>query len=328
LRAATNDDDDDDDDDDDFVNDGPLAWMRPYLTVFGMTEGKTLNFALPFDLDDDSKNFNSDEQTAAAAARLREEASRTLTNIGAEERERRGQAATVFAVLTAMYAVWSSLIADDGGLAGHLIRFGIVLPLFFTFGYKLSEETGLWNLAQNGLWDVDGQGIKKIDDVNVAQAILDKVNAMNADTAIRAAVIAAVFAILPQSTSVPLVFSVVIFAGKQEGWLVDGLVLLQASHTPIALPVFADHQSKQSCMPWMERSHHPQMNKWSSELLLESCIPHPRMMATFCWWKIWNIQQKHNCLTMEMMKGMRLAVELHANQTQTTKECSTLLSPP
>jgi hypothetical protein len=141
LRATTN---DDDDDDDDFVNDGPLAWMRPYLTVFGMTEGKTLNFALPFDLDDDSKNFNSDEQAAAAAAaRLREEAARTLTNIGAEERERRGQAATVFAVLTAMYAVWSSLIADDGGLAGHLIRFGIVLPLFFTFGYKLSEETGL-----------------------------------------------------------------------------------------------------------------------------------------------------------------------------------------
>ncbi|KAG7362900.1 hypothetical protein IV203_026260 [Nitzschia inconspicua] len=119
----------------DFVNDGPMAWMKPYLDLFGMTEGNTLNYALP----SEAKINTTDEQ----AAQLRKEAARTLTNIGREERQRRGQAANVFAILTAVYAVWAALVADNGGLEGHLVRFGTVLPLFFTFGYKLSEETGL-----------------------------------------------------------------------------------------------------------------------------------------------------------------------------------------
>lgn len=118
-----------------FVNDGAMAWMQPFLGTFGMTEGKSLNYALPLE----AKATTTDEQ----AALLRKEAASNLTNIGMDERERRGQAAKVFAVLTTVYAVWAAIIVDDGGLAGHVVRFGIVLPLFFTFGYKLSEETGL-----------------------------------------------------------------------------------------------------------------------------------------------------------------------------------------
>lgn len=60
--------------------------------------------------------------------------------------------------------------------------------------------------------DVDGQGIKKIEDVNVAQAILERVNAMNLDTIIDASLVAGAFAILPQSVSAPLVGCGVIFA--------------------------------------------------------------------------------------------------------------------
>jgi hypothetical protein len=122
-----------------FVNDGPLAWMKPFLIAFGMTEGKSLNYAFPTVLDDKSSTTTDNEQ----AARLREEAGRNLMNIGLEERQRRGQAAQVSAVLTAVYAIWAALIADNGGIGGHIIRFGTVLPLFFTFGYKLSQEKGL-----------------------------------------------------------------------------------------------------------------------------------------------------------------------------------------
>jgi len=67
-------------------------------------------------------------------------------------------------------------------------------------------------VSQNGLWDVDGQGLKKIEDSNVARAILEKVNALNAKTVVQAILIAGSFAILPQSASAPLVVSALIFA--------------------------------------------------------------------------------------------------------------------
>lgn len=59
---------------------------------------------------------------------------------------------------------------------------------------------------------MDGNGLSKIEDSNLANAILEKVNAMNADTAIRCFVVAGAFAILPQSASVPLVTSALLFA--------------------------------------------------------------------------------------------------------------------
>ena len=58
---------------------------------------------------------------------------------------------------------------------------------------------------------MDGNGLSQIEDPNLADTILDKVNAMTADTAIRCLGIAGTFAILPQSSSVPLVVSALAF---------------------------------------------------------------------------------------------------------------------
>lgn len=66
-------------------------------------------------------------------------------------------------------------------------------------------------MAQAGLWDV-GDGLTKIDDANLASAILAKVNRMNIDTAIQGFVPVAIFAALPQSSSAPLVFFGLVFA--------------------------------------------------------------------------------------------------------------------
>mmetsp|Transcript_19670 Transcript_19670/g.36715 ORF Transcript_19670/g.36715 Transcript_19670/m.36715 type:complete len:197 (-) Transcript_19670:49-639(-) len=124
-----------------FVNNGPNAWLSPYLDLFGMSEGKKLVYALPLPFDDD--NSNDSKVNDAEAARLREEAAKNLINIGTEERERRAQASKVAGVVTAVYATWAALIADTGGLEGHIFRFLTIFPLFFTLGYKLSAEQGL-----------------------------------------------------------------------------------------------------------------------------------------------------------------------------------------
>ena len=64
-----------------------------------------------------------------------------------------------------------------------------------------------------GLWDLDdGQGLQPVDDPSVAQAILQKVNEMNVRTVIQAAVPAAAFAALPQSSSTALVLSGLVLA--------------------------------------------------------------------------------------------------------------------
>ena len=67
-------------------------------------------------------------------------------------------------------------------------------------------------MAQAGLWDVDGNGLSQIDDPNLARFILNKVNAMNAETAIKVIAPVTVFAILPQSSSAPLVAFSLLFA--------------------------------------------------------------------------------------------------------------------
>ena len=58
---------------------------------------------------------------------------------------------------------------------------------------------------------VDGNGLSKIEDPSIATAILDRVNNMNADTAIRCFLAAGVFAVLPQSSSVALVGCAILF---------------------------------------------------------------------------------------------------------------------
>jgi hypothetical protein len=67
-------------------------------------------------------------------------------------------------------------------------------------------------VAQAGLWDVDGNGLAKIEDANVARAILKKVNDMNTETVVKVAVPATLFALLPQSASAPLVAVAATFA--------------------------------------------------------------------------------------------------------------------
>jgi hypothetical protein len=121
-----------------FVNDGPLAWMTTYLDQFGLKEGKSVFFgALAIDVDD-SKRSSQEE-----AAALRQKSAQDLTNIGMDERERRDKAGNVMWAVSAAYVVWASLIADDGGLSGHFLRFLSVIPLFLAVGYKLSAKTGL-----------------------------------------------------------------------------------------------------------------------------------------------------------------------------------------
>jgi hypothetical protein len=64
------------------------------------------------------------------------------------------------------------------------------------------------------MWDVDNRGLEKIEDVGIANAILERVNNMNANTAVICGSIAAVFAALPQSSSAPLAGFLLAFGGK------------------------------------------------------------------------------------------------------------------
>jgi hypothetical protein len=49
--------------------------------------------------------------------------------------------------------------------------------------------------------------LAKIEDPDIARGILDKVNAFNLETGLKVGVPVSFFALLPQSTSVPLVLS-------------------------------------------------------------------------------------------------------------------------
>jgi hypothetical protein len=121
-----------------FVNEGLFAWMGQYLSLAGLKEGKGIMYgAFPVDVDE-SKRPTTDE-----TEKLRQKAAEDLINIGPEERKRRDEAGTVMLGLAAVYIAWASLIADDGGITGNLLRFFSILPLFLGIGYKRSAATGL-----------------------------------------------------------------------------------------------------------------------------------------------------------------------------------------
>jgi hypothetical protein len=183
--------------DDGFENDGPFSWMIPYLGMMGMEDGKILTYGvLTSDPDTTQQSLSPEEATAA-----RQDAMKLMTNIGVEERRRRDQVGDIMIPLTGAYAVLSSLFLDDGGITGHLARFAIVVPIFLARGYKVSAETGLCNVAQKGLWDVDGQGLTKIEDPILARRLLDRVNGMNIQNGLQATGIASLFALLPKATT-------------------------------------------------------------------------------------------------------------------------------
>lgn len=76
------------------------------------------------------------DEEERAARRL--QAAESLTNIDMSERDRRQLAGTAMAALTAALAI--------GLLAGHaptLTRFAIAPPLFLSYGYIKSAESGL-----------------------------------------------------------------------------------------------------------------------------------------------------------------------------------------
>jgi len=122
-----------------FVNKGPMAWMDPYLDLMGIEPGKKLNYGPLFPQSvDESDRVSTEEQEAD-----RQRAARDLVNINQDERDRRAQASKLMAAVSVGYIFWASVIADDGGISGHLLRLASALPLFFAVGYKLSADTGL-----------------------------------------------------------------------------------------------------------------------------------------------------------------------------------------
>ena len=198
-----------------FENDGMFSWMIPFMDMMGMVDGKVLKYGL---LTTDPPETSS--WTPQDMAGLHNEAREKMTNIGIKERQRRDQIGNILIPLTVAYATLVCLFLDDGSLVGTLTRFGIVLPLFFARGYKLSAQTGLCNIAQKGLWDVDDTGLKIIEDPSLAQRFVERVNALNLNTGFQAVGVATIFAALPHSVTKALAlvvaFSTVLYLLKDK----------------------------------------------------------------------------------------------------------------
>ena len=125
-----------------FVNDGPFAWMQPFLDIIGFVPGNTMVGAVPINATASATTSQNKLDETQWAAR-RQQATEALQNIGPAERERRDQVGNVFLVLSAVYATWASLLADHGGWTGHVLRALLSVPLTMAVGYKLSAQQGL-----------------------------------------------------------------------------------------------------------------------------------------------------------------------------------------
>ena len=123
-----------------FQNDGPFAWMLPYMSTMGFVQGNTLMGAIPMKPD---SNSNNNMVTETEAAARRQEAAASLQNIGPEERQRRDRNGNIMIALSATYVTWASFLADDGGVTGHVLRAFLAMPLFLAVGLKLSAQEGL-----------------------------------------------------------------------------------------------------------------------------------------------------------------------------------------
>jgi hypothetical protein len=135
-------------DSDTFVNDSPIgSFMQPALDVMNMREGNSIYFGLLSRPTNSSVAVSADE-----SLQRRAQAAKDFVNIDFDERERRRQASKIMYAVTAAYVVWSTWV-DAGGIAGHLLRLGVVVPLFLALGYDKSAKVGLCNIAQAGLWD-------------------------------------------------------------------------------------------------------------------------------------------------------------------------------
>jgi len=188
-----------------FKNSGLFSWMQPYLKSFGFEEGKVLMNSIP--LKKDTK-LVSDE----VVSERRRIASEKMMNIGPEEIQRREESGTAFLYASALYAFVSSVFIDQGDFLGHVVRF-CIFPLFVTgYSFKLSAKYGLWNIAQAGLWDVDGNGLSKIEDPKLASAFLGKVNKFNIQVGIQSLILVLLFSIPPQENISNLMICFVLLA--------------------------------------------------------------------------------------------------------------------
>lgn len=124
-----------------FVNDSIFSWLSMYLDIFGVREGKIIKYGpIPYDVtEDDLSSTTVDERND-----ILQQAAINLQNIGPRERQRRANASKIATYVSLGYAIFSSLpLFDEGSIQGQLIRFLIVVPLIFAWGYKLSAEEGL-----------------------------------------------------------------------------------------------------------------------------------------------------------------------------------------
>jgi len=104
-----------------------------FSQLFAGGSGKKIYFGV---LQKEVNAADIPDEEERAARRL--QAAESLTNIDMSERDRRQLAGTAMAALTAALAI--------GLLAGHaptLTRFAIAPPLFLSYGYIKSAESGL-----------------------------------------------------------------------------------------------------------------------------------------------------------------------------------------
>jgi len=116
-----------------FQNDGPFGKMMAGLG--GFQEGQTVVYGAPVTMD---KPGNVPEEEVM---KRRAQAALGLYNIGDEERARRDKMGNILGLVSLAFGVFTGITSV--GVMGHVIRFGLSLPLFGAFGYKQSAATGL-----------------------------------------------------------------------------------------------------------------------------------------------------------------------------------------
>ena len=116
-----------------FVNNGPFDFLVDFLEVGGIEEGKKITWGvIPQDIEEEISDDEALLRRRIAAA--------NLTNIDDEERARRAAVGDLLFKVSIVYASYLAIIADDGGIGGHFLRFTL-FPLFsLAYGYKKSAE--------------------------------------------------------------------------------------------------------------------------------------------------------------------------------------------
>lgn len=161
---------------------------------YGFGEGKRVVWGvLSKEVDPSELNDQSAEALARRAA-LKEAAAADLVNIDPDERSKRKTIATGAGVVALLVATGLTV----GDVTNPLIRgAAMYVPLAIMYGFYGSGQQGLCGIGQAGAWDVDGTGVDKIEDTNVALAIQAKINTLWRNVAVLAVTTDVTFALLP-----------------------------------------------------------------------------------------------------------------------------------